>query len=53
MTDEQRESARKAQETVLLMDYNEAYYRLIFGPEKDYQANKDRLAKMRSLWFSI
>ena len=36
-----------------LMDYNEAYYRWVFGPEKDEKANHERLLKMRHIYFSL
>lgn len=35
-----------------LADYNEAYYRWLYCPEKDKQMNKERLDKVRSLWFN-
>ena len=47
------ESIRKSIKDIALMDYNEAFYRVMFGPEKDLQANKDRLAKMRHIYFNL
>ena len=35
-----------------LADYNEAYYRWVHGPEKDAKENKEKLDKMRSIWFN-
>ena len=44
---------QRAQDSVALMDYNEAYYRWVFGPEKDEKANHERLLKMRHIYFSL
>lgn len=52
-TVEEQEHIRQAREASILMDYNEAYYRWVFGPEKDEKADHERLAKLRHLYFSI
>lgn len=46
------EDVRKAQYDIALMNYNEAYYRWVFGPEKDEKHNALVLAKMRHIWLS-
>ena len=52
--DEKRdEHYRQLHEATVLMDYNEAYYRWLHGPEKDLAANKDRLDKLRHKYFSL
>ncbi len=46
------EEVRKALYDRALADYNEAYYKWLFGPEKDKQHNQWVLEKMRSRWFA-
>jgi hypothetical protein len=46
------EDIRKAHYDIALMNYNEAYYKWLFGPEKDKEHNSLILAKMRSIWFA-
>ena len=53
MTFEDSERIRKELDSTALMDYNEAYYRVVFGPEKDLRANEERLAKLRNIYFNL
>ena len=46
------EDVRKALYDVALMNYNEAYYKWLFGPEKDEDYNALVLAKMRGIWLA-
>ena len=52
-TEDMEESVRQSRDAVALMDYNEAYYRWLFGSEKDEKANAERLAKWRHIYFSL
>ena len=52
-TGEMAESVRLALESTALMDYNEAYYRWVHGPEKDEKKNHDALVWCRSKYFSM
>ena len=47
------ELVRLAQNDIALCNYNEAYYRWVFGPEKDKKENHEKLAKMRHIYFSL
>lgn len=52
-TNERAESIRVALESTALMDYNEAYYRWVYGPEKDEKKNHDLLVWHRHNYFSM
>lgn len=47
------ELVRLAQYDIALGNYNEAYYRWVFGPEKNEKENHEKLAKMRHIYFSL
>jgi hypothetical protein len=47
------ELIRLAQYDRVLAEYNDAYYKWVFGPEKDEKENSEKLAKMRHIYFSL
>jgi hypothetical protein len=54
MTDkEHAEKVRKIKYDILMMDYNEAYHRCLYGPDKDKKINRERLNVLRRKWFNF